>query len=724
MKSFLAQFGKRNALKTGKVRNQFLLAFLLMMGLTVALTVLSRSSQDQAQVHVDTILDTDLPVARLSLEINTALLAAQVHQRDYLRVSKRLGVAPAAADYVPKFEREVVRIHQYTADIKRRATQASDIAVAETVARSVDDYHQAFLKVVALLEQRGDTDTGLEGQWRAQAQAMEEIVQARRLGDLELLLAQLQQRANRYVVQGDETSVDQVRTLIEQFKQTLAATRLNRDDKTQLMTAADAYLDRFLQIVQTDAEIGVVQRTSQTQIGTVDALLTTLLDKALGREVVLRRQIETITQRTRLLQIAGTVAVVLLGVLLALGLSRRLTKQMRELINVCNRITQGDYAARAAVVSNDELGTIAASLNYMLDNTLSMATYQAERDAMEASILRLLDEVSDVAQGDLTVEAKVSEDVTGAIADSFNYMIHELRRIVSHVQEVTLQVSSSANEIQATAELLADGSTMQASQIVDSSAALDEMAVSIQQVSENAKLSAHVAEQAMANAKHGAQSVRNTIEGMHRIRGQVQETAKRIKRLGERSQEIGEIVQLIGDIADRTSILALNASIQAARAGEAGRSFVVVAEEVERLAERAANATKQISGLVNTIQSETNEAMTAMEESTHEVVQGSQVADQAGQALSEIEAVSTRLAELIQSISLAASQQARGSESLSKAMGEISEVTQQTATGTKQTTVSIGSLATLADELRSSVSTFKLPTTANGHRQEALVAQS
>jgi twitching motility protein PilJ len=213
----------------------------------------------------------------------------------------------------------------------------------------------------------------------------------------------------------------------------------------------------------------------------------------------------------------------------------------------------------------------------------------------------------------------------------------------------------------------------------------------------------------LANARQGADAVNNTIEGMNRIRDQVQETAKRIKRLGESSQQIGEIVQLIDDIADRTSILALNASIQAAMAGEAGRGFAVVAEEVERLAERSTNATKKIAGLVKAIQSETNEAVTAMEEGTREVVEGSKLANQAGQALSEIQNVSGRLAELIQSISQASRQQARVSESVAKSMTQISEVTQQTAAGNKQAAVSVNSLASLADELRSSVSTFRLP---------------
>jgi twitching motility protein PilJ len=253
---------------------------------------------------------------------------------------------------------------------------------------------------------------------------------------------------------------------------------------------------------------------------------------------------------------------------------------------------------------------------------------------------------------------------------------------------------------------------------VDSAAALDEMAVSIQQVSENASLSAMVADQALANAKQGALAVQNTVDAMHRMRDQVQETSARIQSLDQRSQEISEIVQLIADIADRTGVLALNASIEASLAGEAGQGFAIVAHEVERLAERATDATKLINDLVDSIQSETHEAMAAMVSSTREVSEGSRVADQAGQALSEIESVSTRLADLIQSISLAAMQQARGSESLSRAMSEISEVTQDTASGTKQAAESISQLAMLADELRGSVSTFKLPASMAGSRSD------
>ncbi|HEU4391429.1 MAG TPA: methyl-accepting chemotaxis protein, partial [Blastocatellia bacterium] len=393
-------------------------------------------------------------------------------------------------------------------------------------------------------------------------------------------------------------------------------------------------------------------------------------------------------------------------------------KQTKSITDLITSLSKGNLDARAEVYTNDELGQMARSFNDTLDNSRTLMQSREEHDQMQHSIVKLLDQVAGVAEGDLTREAEVTSDITGAIADSFNFMITELRRIISKVQDVTLAVSSSANETQATTEHLAQGSEKQAAQILDTSQAIDEMAASIQQVSEHSVMSATVAQQSLANAKQGSEAVQATIKGMSRIREQVQETSKRIKRLGESSQEIGEIVQLIDDIADRTSILALNASIQAAMAGEAGRGFAVVAEEVERLAERSSDATKRITNLVKTIQMGTNEAIAAMEESTHEVVEGSKLANQAGQALGEIESVSNRLADIIQSISLTAKQQARGSEALAKSMGNISDITQHTAAGIKQSAIAVNNLAGLADELRSSVASFKLPSgygNGNGH---------
>ncbi len=395
------------------------------------------------------------------------------------------------------------------------------------------------------------------------------------------------------------------------------------------------------------------------------------------------------------------------------------------LARVCDAVAVGDMTSRVPDPGDTELGRVAHSLNAMLDNTLALVQSKEERDRMQASVMRLLKEVSGVAEGDLTIEAEVTADVTGAVADSFNFMIAQLRQIIGQVQGASRQVSTALGELRAVTEKLATGSEDQAAQAVEASVAIEEMAASIHYVSENASSSAAVADQARSNAEHGTRAVTRTIEGMKAVRDQVQETAKRIKRLGESSQEIGEIVELIGDIADRTSILALNASIQAAMAGEAGRGFAVVADEVERLADRATEATKRAGMLVKTTQSETAEVMAAMEDTTREVINRSNIANEAGVALSEIQGVSNRLAELIQAISDAAQQQARGSEQVAKSMSEMSSVTRNTASSTKQTAAAISSLALLVDNLNALVSRFKLPpasTDAASFTQPRLVA--
>ncbi|MEJ2041752.1 MAG: methyl-accepting chemotaxis protein [Reinekea sp.] len=325
------------------------------------------------------------------------------------------------------------------------------------------------------------------------------------------------------------------------------------------------------------------------------------------------------------------------------------------------------------------------------------------------AILRLLDELADLADGDLTTQATVTEDFTGAIADSINFAIDQMRSLVSSINSTAVQVSSAAQETQATAMHLAEASEHQAQEIAGASAAVNEMAVSIDQVSANAAESAAVAERSVAIAKKGADVVQATINGMDNIREQIQETSKRIKRLGESSQEIGDIVSLINDIADQTNILALNAAIQASMAGDAGRGFAVVADEVQRLAERSSAATKQIEALVKTIQNDTNEAVISMEQTVAEVVRGARLAQDAGVALEEIENVSKNLADLIQNISNAARQQASSAGHISNTMNVIQEITSQTSAGTTATAKSIGNLAQLANDLRSSVAGFKLP---------------
>ncbi len=350
---------------------------------------------------------------------------------------------------------------------------------------------------------------------------------------------------------------------------------------------------------------------------------------------------------------------------------------------------------------------IGIQVNQVTNRRLKLTAETNERN--QNAILRLLDELADLADGDLTTTATVTEDFTGAIADSINYTIDQLRILVSRINETSARVVTSSSETQQTALHLAEASEHQAQEIAGASAAVNEMAVTIDQVSANAAESAGVAERSVSIANNGAKVVQNTIRGMDTIREQIQETSKRIKRLGESSQEIGDIVSLINDIADQTNILALNAAIQASMAGDAGRGFAVVADEVQRLAERSATATKQIEALVKTIQNDTNDAVISMEQTTAEVVRGARLAQDAGVALEEIETVSANLAELIQNISNAARQQASSAGHISNTMNVIQEITSQTSAGTSATAKSIGTLAEMAVDLRDSVTGFKLP---------------
>jgi twitching motility protein PilJ len=387
---------------------------------------------------------------------------------------------------------------------------------------------------------------------------------------------------------------------------------------------------------------------------------------------------------------------------------------LREKAAIAERIGRGDLSAKIDPRSDtDALGN---SLKAMIEKLRASVHTQDERERLEKSIKKLLDEVSEVAAGDLTVQAEVSKEMTGAIARSFNYMTTELRSLIKQVKDVTFQVSTSANAINDTTEQLERGSEAQASQISRTTSAISNMARQIQDVSENAVLSAQVAADSLSSARYGTKAVQDNINAMISIRKQVQETAKRIKKLGERSQEISQIVTLIDDLSDRTSLLALNASLQASAAGDAGKGFALVAEEVERLAERSNRLTQQISALTQTIQSETKDVVASMEETIHEVVIGSTLADKAGQTLIEIELVSTRLAELIQSISESAKRQAESSDDISKAMGNISKVTELVQTGAKRAAESVKMLVELSDELRGSVAPFKLPEDRNSRR--------
>lgn len=394
-----------------------------------------------------------------------------------------------------------------------------------------------------------------------------------------------------------------------------------------------------------------------------------------------------------------------------LGSLKAISDYMDEKAAHMKKIAAGDLSENAVIRSDaDHFGD---TFQHLVEQLRFIIGTQDTRDRLQKSVVKLLDEVSSISDGDLTVQAEVGTEITGEVAEAFNQMTRNLRSLIRQVKDVTMQVASSAAAINDTTEQLASGSGAQASQIARTTQAINSMAQQLQDVLRGATLSAEVAASSLNNARTGTNAARNNINAMRSIRMQVQETAKRIKKLGERAQEIGQITGLIDDLSDRTAMLALNASLRASSGTNSGEGFAVVAEEVERLAERSNQLTQQIAGLTQTINFETSEVVASMEETIREVINGSSMADEAGRSLIEIEKVSSQLAELLKTITDSAKFQAKSSEEISNSMASISEVTALVQHGSKRAADSARTLVELSRELRTSVAPFKLPVDLN-----------
>jgi len=531
--------------------------------------------------------------------------------------------------------------------------------VAATLAETVPQLQVEYEKVVEILLQSG-------------APANQVAVAQR-----QLLLAERILGSVNAVLAGDEASVQAADAFgrdANRFGQVLEG-MLDGNPAIQVTRVEDA---------DARARLAEIAELFQFVAGSVDEIL------------------ETSPELFRVREAAGSI----------FSLSQTLLDEASHLANGLENLAAG---RTLDTVGGYVLGLLALASIILIGLVMVRTTHRQLRETAEKNernqqaIMRLLDEIEELADGDLTVTVSVTEEFTGAIADSINYSVDQLRDLVATINHSAEQVASAVQDTKNTARQLAKASEHQADQISEASLAVGDMVESIDRVSAHAYESAKVAERSVAIANKGNEVVHNTINGMDNIREQIQDTAKRIKRLGESSQEIGDIVSLIDDIADQTNILALNAAIQASLAGEAGRGFAVVADEVQRLAERSSSATRQIEVLVRTIQADTNEAVISMEQTTAEVVRGARLAQDAGVALAEIEGVSQTLAELIHSISDAAQLQTSSAGQISHTMAVIQQITAQTSAGSGATADSIRHLARMASEMRRSVSGFTLP---------------
>jgi methyl-accepting chemotaxis protein len=425
------------------------------------------------------------------------------------------------------------------------------------------------------------------------------------------------------------------------------------------------------------------------------------------------------------LGIAGALCAGLIIALLSV-LGSRVLGPVEQLAEYSKKIASGDTRATVDLKSEDEFAQIVENFRraaMKVTATVAPSAPPEIQGTLQRSINQFLTVISQVAQGDLTLRAKATNDTFGNVGEALNSMLDNFTQVLERASKAASDVSTSANEILVASEQMASGATQQDQEITNTSSAVEELTVSMKQVSNNAEASAEAARRALEAAEQGNRSVRDTLEGMQRIRASVQATAKRIKSLGDRSLEISEIINVINDITEQTNLLALNAAIEAARAGEAGRGFAVVADEVRRLAEHSRSATKDIAALIKAIQAETSEAVVVMEEGTKEVEVGARLADQAGKALEAISTVVRQSAELVQEISLASKQQVRGTEGVANAMQIISNITRQTSEGARQTTSTVEHMVKLSEQLNGVLSQFRIGSTeAERHPQTIALA--
>jgi twitching motility protein PilJ len=457
-----------------------------------------------------------------------------------------------------------------------------------------------------------------------------------------------------------------------------------------------------------DAVMAARSSSQQDAVKRAETLIQSFVDYAVQNETASLADMEQRASKVMQGVVALGLVAMLIGVFMTIRLSRGVTVQVNHITGLLHEIGRGNFQARSAVVTNDELGVIAAGLNAMLDNITVLIQSQEERDTIQESIMKLLEEISALSDGDFTIRAEVTEDMTGAIADSFNAMADQFSDIIRQVKTATESVDVTTGQVTRQTMGLAEKNIAQVKGVTAAVEAIEEMVASIRQVADNALQSASVSRKSRQNAQEGAQAVSQTSKAMVEIREQINETARSIKRLGESSLEIGNIVQIIDDIADRTSILALNASIQAAMAGEAGHGFAVVADEVQRLADSSSNSTKQIELLIKSIQTEIKDVTNRIDESIGKVVHGSKLADGAHDKLQEIEDVANQLAQLIEAITEATTNQVKMSETIAKTMEDVGEVSRESSLSSQDTATSMNVLSKTARDLRSAVEVFRI----------------
>ncbi len=683
----------------GKIWRGFLL-MLAMMAIVVAVALFGQrftatgGSEKVAQQN---------RLVQLSFEAQSQLDSMLLEDSRFRQSLAQDGLQAAKDRSLPKFTAAA-------GQARNRLDTMAGLAPGQQTQRALDalkSYSSGFTMAVDSLEQKFNPESGLLARIDKNVSALKGLVEAPAVpAEVQAAFHTLRALYATYLAAPSEQAAEQVREGIAAFK--TRTSRLGAEQQVVTLNRLNGQFQQdFTSLLKADEEIKASFAAAEASAALVSPALQSLRDEALAGLEQTNAQLQRSSGLVRYVILGAGILALLLGLVLASSISGGLSRQISRIMHVLDELSVGNFNARAEIVSQDEMGEMASSLNSMLDNVSMLLHSQEEQDTVQESFMKLMMEISELTEGNLTVRAEVTEDVTGALADTFNTMAEQFGGIVRQVKGATNAVDETVADVSRLTSDLAVRSIEQNRQVNEAIESIQNIAESIRQVSQNAARSAEVSLASRMNAREGAEAVEQTNRAMEEIREQINETARSIKRLGESSMEIGNVVEIINSIADRTSILALNASIQAAMAGEAGHGFAVVAEEVQRLAESSSNSTKQIDTLIKSIQAEIKDAGNRMDESISKVVQGSQLADGAYAKLQEIESVSNQLADLIESITRSAAEQVQRSERAVESMVAVGEISTSTADSTQETDNLMSVLNDTARELRQAVDTFK-----------------
>lgn len=692
------------------IRSKLLIAFFIMILLTLSVSAVTIISNQSSQKTINHLVDVESRVARLSFQTENSLRLMQGYEKSFLVNYQKIGIQEAKAKYMLPFTEKGGEAYQTLYEIQQVLTEENKEAFesAQQAMDAINEYLGSFIGTINILELRYDKEFGELVKLDEAADILDDEIEEFDDKIIEDAYAEVKDAYHQYQLASGPENSAAVQEALGALPESINLSPLSVDQRTRLLELT-AELDRWIkQVVATDIEIEEKVQAYTASAQKAEPIIGTFITQAIGNEQAATQQIQQSNLLTRNIVYAVGGLAILLGLLLAFVLSRSLTEQVNHITDLLGEIGLGNFDARTPVVTHDELGQMAEALNAMLDNITILIQSQAERDQIQESIMKLLDEISALTDGDLRGRAEVTEDITGAIADSFNAMAEQFSDIIAKVKLATQSVDQTSEDVTSKTMALATKNVEQAQQVEKAVATITIMANSIQDVAGNAKMSAEVSEQSRMNAKEGAEAVQQTNNAMSEIREEINETARSIKRLGESSLEIGNVVQIIDDLSDRTSILALNASIQAAMAGDAGHGFAVVADEVQRLAESSSNSTKQIESLINNIQAEIKNVSNRMDESIGKVVQGSKLADGAHAKLQQIEAVADKLSSLIEAISVSTSEQVEVSEQITATMQAVGSVSKDSSLSSQETAEAMDQLRKTAHDLREAVDVFRI----------------